>query len=225
MLRRISTALKCLAIHTPEDRERVKSQLEILGALAALVSACAAGVMFLGHHIPWPSFLSMSAEPRPDLTGRWVLQDTVTSSANTSVTGNTIEFNLDLHQDSKIVFGSGRKIRYRGATVPDVECSSLYVQGIFEGREANLTATEQRGAKRFETNLVLHLDFADSLTGVFRSNAASTSGASRLSRAPGIVDISCPTIPPTGTTFQFSTSPNSTNVAGQGNVVYLRGNP
>lgn len=119
----------------------------------------------------------------PDLEGRWDLWTRITQSNESRYEGMTLGFRVRLRQDGDRITGSGEKRSEGGETLPPGRRAPIRVEGSVDGREVRLSFREE-GAQRISSGtLTLRLSADGStLTGSFRSDAASSRGSARMER-------------------------------------------
>ena len=119
-----------------------------------------------------------------DLAGWWELETHVRSSAVERYEGLRLGFRVHLRQDGDRLTGHGEKIQENGQPLPGPRRTPIDLEGRVDGREVTLRFTE-RGARRASAGtLVLTLTpDRSTMTGSFRSGAASTRGGARMLRS------------------------------------------
>lgn len=168
-----------------EERERLEEErlaaLEEAEPEEADAEAARAGRARRPEERPAPAPRRAEHE---DLAGWWELETRIRSSAVERYEGLRLGFRVYLRQDGDRLTGHGEKIQENGRSLPGARRTPIDLEGSVDGREVTLRFTE-RGAQR-ESAGTLRLTLTpdrSTMTGSFRSGAASARGGARMLRS------------------------------------------
>jgi hypothetical protein len=136
-----------------------------------------------GRGQPRPSQALSPASP-VNLTGEWLVTNTVVETSHPPYRDLRIEFRVVVHQDGAAFTGTGEKSRENGRPIPAAARSPLRLQGrVVDGSVIEATFQEDGRSRRTQGQFRLTLRDGHHLTGTFASTAADARGASQWSRA------------------------------------------
>ncbi len=147
----------------------------LAGGLIALLSIAAAVVGVIQY---------MEEHPRLDLTGEWIMVNTIDRTSFRPYKGLRLGYRMFFHQDGSSLTGDGEKCWENGAEIPATERVPLHLVGSVRGDDVVCTFIE-KGMRRQTTGTVVWSARArgDSLLGEFTHTAANASGRSVLVRS------------------------------------------
>jgi hypothetical protein len=139
----------------------------------------------LAETMPTPE--TMATPPPPmrvaDVSGRWLMTNTIADSSYEAYRGLRIRFRLDLQQRGTRITGRGRKFTVNDRPVLPAEQTQLDLEGEAHGEDVIVRFVEH-GARRRSSGTFHWRLSADGrrLQGRFESSAAATGGASSARR-------------------------------------------
>lgn len=118
-----------------------------------------------------------------DLTGKWIIVNTVQKTSYRSFENLKIGFDLSIDQTGKSFTGTGAKVSENGRSLPASSRTPIQVKGSINGDRVEATFFEEGAVRKTNGRFVWRIDRASGgLTGTFVSTAARTSGKSAARR-------------------------------------------
>jgi hypothetical protein len=115
---------------------------------------------------------------QPDLTGKWIIVNTVQNSSYSSYKNLQIGFDLSIKQDGKGFTGEGRKVSENGRSLPADSRTPIHVKGSIEGDRIEANFFEDGTLRKTNGRFVWKINKEGGLNGTFSSTAARASGKS-----------------------------------------------
>jgi len=132
-----------------------------------------------------PAPVQQNEEPAytaQDLTGRWNVVNTIETTSYRSYKNLQIGFDLSINQTGASFTGRGQKVSENGQILPASSRTPIEVRGSIHGDRIEATFYEEGSARTSNGRFVWHIDKTGSLTGIFATTAARSSGKSAARR-------------------------------------------
>lgn len=130
---------------------------------------------------PFDSAKAVSIEqpPTTDVSGRWIIENTVSSANDSKYIGMKIKFRLFLDQDKNTIEGNAVKYMVDGDSIPEDQQIKLDLNGKIIGDSIMLDFYEKGKPGKFSWKYNPH---RKSLDGYFKSSVAISRGDSHAHR-------------------------------------------
>ena len=160
-------------LHRPQEGKRrivIRRAFALIATLIAVVAALLAIWEYRQLH---PSY---------DLTGEWILTDTVTYSEHAPYVGIQVEFRIFIVQEGRRLNGVGEKWTDDWGNVPVSGRVPIEIEGVIRGRKISATFIEKGLERETRGTFDWLLVDNDTLSGEFRSTAGYCIGTSNMKR-------------------------------------------
>jgi hypothetical protein len=118
-----------------------------------------------------------------DLSGKWMVVNSVETTAYRSFKNMKIGFDLAINQTGTTFTGNGHKVSENGRTLPANSRTPIKVKGLIHGDRIEATFIEEGTARKSNGKFVWHIDKSGrGLTGDFATSAARSRGKSAATR-------------------------------------------